>query len=174
MLLAIPSPGGGYRSGGTEGTKRISKGVTANAPAGPRPGRLWRLAAGKSGGESARGSQSGLGRDRKVELDARCRRMQRRGPSALWSGMESWGRRTGEQAAAGGPAVADAGRTAVADGTGGDGAQWTQQRRAVGRAAISGLAWMHNVNDLGVLILGRGNPRWWRWFKGRGRGSWWG
>ena len=55
-----------------------------------------------------------------------------------------------------------AGRTTVADGTDGGGAQWTQQQRAVGRAAISGLAWMHNVNDLGVLILGRGNPRWWR------------
>ena len=46
-----------------------------------------------------------------------------------------------------------AGRTTVADGTGGGGAQRTRQRRAVGRATISGLAWMHNVNDLGVLIL---------------------
>ena len=53
------------------------------------------------------------------------------------------------------------GRTAVAGGAGGGGAQRTRQRRAVGRAAISGLAWMLNVNDLGVLILGRGNPRWW-------------
>ena len=50
---------------------------------------------------------------------------------------------------------------AVADGAGSGGAQRTQQRRAVGRAAISGLAWMLNVNDLGVLIWGRGNPRWW-------------
>ena len=52
-----------------------------------------------------------------------------------------------------------AGRTAVADGTGGGGAQRTRQRRAVGRAVISGLAWMHNVNDLGVFDFGKGKPK---------------
>ena len=52
-----------------------------------------------------------------------------------------------------------AGRTVVADGTGGGGTQRTRQRRAVGRAAISRLVWMHNVNDLGVLILGKGKPK---------------
>ena len=52
-----------------------------------------------------------------------------------------------------------AGRTAVADGTGGSSAQRTRQWRAEGWAAISRLAWMHNVNDLGVLILGKGKPK---------------
>ena len=92
-------------------------------------------------------------------LDAgKCREGARR-PSGV-----GWRVRTGELAGRRQRAVLRwqrAGRTTVAEGAGGGGAQRTRQRQAVGGAAISGVAWMLNVNDLGVLIWGRGNPRWW-------------
>ena len=104
---------------------------------------MWRLAAGSSvvsRPEEASPGWAGTARLNSMLDAGECREGARRPSGVGWrvGASELAGRRQ------------RAGCTAVADGTGGGGAQRTRQRRAVGRATISGLAWMHNVNDLGV------------------------
>ena len=76
------------RSGGTEGTKKNLERGDCERTCRAEARSAVTIGSGKSGGESARGSQSGLGRDRKVELDAGCRRMQKKGPVGplAWDG----------------------------------------------------------------------------------------